>query len=235
MTSLQVTINLLYLIDHMETVRAVLELAYFVSGIVVAGAALVGLKQLHLLRESLEVAKQDYVTRNRREAAGLAIEQSSRYADAIMKILHLANDLVLSKGLPWTPWPLDAMEFTPESVRLTGEAGRWVQAVLSDDAVRVAATNAVNALESFALYFMSGAADEKIAYPAIAPSYCSAMDCLAPLLIALRAGQIENVASGGFENSVALYRIWATRAEEQRLEEARKRLPNVVTPKIIGE
>ena len=62
-------------IENMHiSIRNLLELLYFISGLITAIAALLGLKQLQLL-------KTDIRTRNERAAREKAIEFSIRYSD----------------------------------------------------------------------------------------------------------------------------------------------------------
>lgn len=73
------------------------------------------------------------------------------------------------------------------------------------------------------MHFVSGAADEKLAYSSLAVVYCSFVKALTPYLIMMRhghkAGTDERLTSGPFHNVVALYQTWSSRLEMERVDE----------------
>jgi hypothetical protein len=218
----------------LTTVRDILELAYFASGIALVIIAAVGLYQLKLLRDSiktsrdqlesavksLELAKHDLKIRNQREAITLAAQQSQRYAEEILPFAASVADKLTSNSIRFYPWPLANLDFDKRSLIPGEDMTVWLKQIVENGEMRAAALNLLNHYEGFSLYFVTGAADESVVYPAIGKSFCNNIAALAPLLVALREGQISGIASGGFEHLVRLYGIWTNRDKKKALERA---------------
>ena len=96
-------------------------------------------------------------------------------------------------------------------------------------------TNLMNAMEGFCIYFVSGVADEKVAFKSLSSTFCSFVEGLLPLLVPLTDGENR------FAATIQLFQIWHSRLESENLEKQKKELEQKLkgnktqTIKTIGE
>ena len=224
-------------------IRTVLELLYFLSGIILAIVGTIALVQIFLAKrtlstaqknlqlavEAIEIAKTDIQVRSEREAVVLAAERCDIYAN---EILPFIGDLLVemySKGISVEEWKLVNTSLDDSSLSNWDKANAWL------DKIDLTISNQIitffNKLESLSVYFVKGAADEQVAFPSIAITFCSDIEKLAPFLIKLRQQRttkhtknyIEH-PSGPFQNTIQLYAIWADRIKKQDLELSASRI-----------
>jgi len=67
----------------------------------------------------------------------------------------------------------------------------------------------LNALEDFSTFFVSGVADEKMAYHTMSKTYCNTVKKVAPILMKITNDSKEN-------NILVLFKIWHTRIEREK-------------------
>ena len=90
-------------------------------------------------------------------------------------------------------------------------------------------------MESFSTYFVSGVADENIAYLSLGSTFCYNMKKYAPILIPL------NDNGRSYSATLRLYSIWGERLESEILEKQKieidKKLKTKrqVSTKVVGE
>jgi hypothetical protein len=114
-------------------------------------------------------------------------------------------------------WNLQNKAFDSTSVVEVKEAQAWVAEFQSKN-LHGPALHILNQLEGFAIYFISGAADEEVAFPVAGIPFCHYVGLFAPYLIAVRNGQLTGVTSGKFENTVKLFELWVDRIRREQIE-----------------
>lgn len=179
-----------------DAIAAVVAIALLV-------VAIIGLR-------SLNIAKRDIATRNKREARTSAIERAREFADEIIP----ANGKILTafaeKKIPVFAKDASAVVFGPEEKKKVGEAHKWFATLppeLRDDTIQL-----LNRLESWAMHFIHALADSKMAYGPCAPIYCTIVMQLYPVLVFYR----NDESSGDYPNVVHLFEAWY---EPKRLAE----------------
>jgi len=202
--------------DTFLSVRSFLELAYFVATIVLALVGCAALYQLVFLKRSIDVAKEDIELRSKREAVTLAAERSEVFANTIIPQVHEHMQQMANAQVPIRKWDLVDSKFEKSSVVDWGEAEAWFSKVKAANLTN-ACISMLNLLESFAMYFAKGAADEQVAFPAVGPVFCEYVDRLAPCLIVLRRHE-PNIPSGPYQNIIALFGAWSSRMKKEELE-----------------
>ena len=221
-----------------QDLRHTLELLYFLSGPVVTILAIAALRQLQLAKgalkaaeqqiilasEAVGVARRDIELRSKREAVQLAAERCEKFADRLIPRYETHLRTIKAAGVRVDQWSLADTEFQPSSLVDPDAATRWLEKLHADREVMLAATAMLNDLEAFAVYFVSGAADEETAYPAIGALFCGIVEALAPHLIHLRRRAPGVFASGPFANSVGLYKLWHARSRQHDLEAQAQRI-----------
>ncbi len=207
-----------------QVLRAILELLYFFSGIVLAVGLIVAIQQLRL-------AKKDLRTRYRREAVMAALEQSRRFAQFLEH--YPTHCHVIVDGSPTISlvrWSLANVAFDLTSLDVKGNAGNWITTLAKSQPRFAAVITVCNELESFALPFAKGAADESTAYDATAIVFCELVETYAPALIALRQRLLVDsatrtpVASGPYLSTIKLYEVWRSRLTKDALSAQAKAL-----------
>jgi hypothetical protein len=167
--------------DWFIILRAILEILYFTSGIVLAIAGLFALKQLR-------IAKSDIKLRAQREAASLAAQQSEKFTESLMPLVNELKQHWLSKGLlePKTGGIRPAQRATFIELSLSPEdERRYVERFLVAPEI---CTTLLNGLESFAIYFVKGVADEEVAFYSQGLEFCHLVEELEGVLIKARKG-----------------------------------------------
>ena len=205
------------------------EMASGVSAIVIAIAACVALSQIFLLKSQLKIAKDDILIRSRREAVALAADRCERFA-ATVEILKPGFVGLLGPVTKYPTWNLVNVRVQESSIGDSDKAKDWVKQVCGTPKMGNA-LQILNTLEAFAIYFHSGAADEKTAFPVTSAVFCGYVECLFPILVSLRKGT-ENVHSGQFQNVVGLYERWAARRKSISVDEQTGGIDRGVVPAI---
>ena len=219
-----------------QHLRFVLELLYFLSGAVLACVSLIALYQiiltkksilaanesLKLAAEALDVARLDIQVRSKREAVNLASDMCERFARDVIPEMKEKRKAILEAGVSFDEFVLSNSNFDSSSIKDWPAAQRWLQQLKAAgqwDAVM----KMNNLLESFAMYFAKGAADEHVAYSAVGAVFCAYVARLAPHFIAARTGQADG-PSGTFQNTVELYKVWSSRMRREELEWQKARI-----------
>lgn len=224
-------------------VRAILEIAYLLSGVVLAGVGIAALYQLKLAKENLliatdalKTAKADIQLRVRREAATLAADKCEHFGDHTLPQIQNNLNTLAGAGIKLSTWPLENKLFNESSIKEWEAPNLWISQIIASEKTRNATLSILNFLEGFAVYFAKGAADEEVAYPSIGFAFCNLVETFAPYLIRLREHKIPNTPSGPYLNIVELYSSWSARAKREQLEteaiEIKSKLSSISENKI---
>jgi hypothetical protein len=182
------------------TTRAILELLYFASGLVIAVAAVWALSQIRLTKQ---IAKGNA----RRESVKLAADLCRYFAESVVAVWAKANDDYTKSGLKClsvSP-PQGQPPFVIQDGEIVGHHFNLKQ--LAEDSPKFnSAINYLNALEAFAIPFAAGVADEDIGYRETARPFCQGVTVYMPVIFHLRATN-----AGRFESIVRLYATWSKR------------------------
>ena len=173
------------------------------------------LEQTKLLLEQVEVSRQDIALRSRREALALALDQCKRFAETIIPHFESVyedlrrKDYIIRQVID-PSFPTISKEQDPLGVQI------W----MNNPALRVKIRDALNELESLAMYFACDLADEEVAFTPIGQSFCNNCEACATFIGVFR--QKDKVKL--YQNVVKLYGIWKPRVERTALEEQGKLL-----------
>jgi hypothetical protein len=182
------------------TTRAILELLYFASGIVIAIAAVWALTQIRLTKQ---IAKSNA----RRESVKLAADLCKYFAESVVPIWAKANDEYKTQQLKYLT--VSPPEGQPAFVIKDGEIVSHhfnVKQLPQDLAKHNLAVTYLNTLEAFAIPFAEGVADEDIGYRETARPFCQGAQLYMPAIFQLR---VQN--AGRFESIVKLNSAWTNR------------------------
>lgn len=174
--------------------------------------------QLILARRSLNLAQLDIQTRLQREARLHAAEQCRHFANVTIPLFGEVEKTLAGTTAALRAWPLVDYKFSPTSIADAHGANEWISNTQGHGELAI---HMLNELESVAMYFVSGIADERLAFPSLSRMYCAGVERLAPLLISLRNA---TAGSGRFENVVALYELWNERVKLHKVLQERAEL-----------
>jgi hypothetical protein len=185
--------------NTVDALRPVLELIYFAAGPVIAVLAAIGLWHIKVTKDSTRIAA-------RRQALALAAEQCERYQRTIVPLQNTLDNAIAGKGITF----LARAEVTVEANRVRVKFNNPNE--FYDQMMEIATEMlpVVNSMEAFAVYFMSGAADEKVAYSCVGASFCyytkKVLAQIAPFH-----------DTGHFHNLLRLFLLWNARSECEKL------------------
>lgn len=193
----------------MESLRNVLEIFYF-------AAAPLLLLILVLWVKQLKTSGQNHTMQCQHQAAALTERQCQRYVDTIVPLFDKLKQVFKDYELP--TYKGEISSFTQEC--LLDMAEDWSPECYQgfNDNLETVLEN-LNTLESFAIYFTKGLADEEIAFTYVGLSYCKLVEDLYPYLSAVREMKKINY----FNHIVELYRLWSDRIASSNLK-------NIVDP-----
>ncbi len=188
----------------MDAIRSILELTYFASGPLLFIVACIGLYQL-------KIAKDTARLNARRDSLRLAASECDYYHRQIIPLLNALDTAIQENGIVF---------FERSEVDVQGETIRVRPNLAKDELVKELeklmtiikeTTEVFNAMEAFALFFVSGVADERVAFSSVGKTYCNSVKQYLPDLVPIsQDGEY-------YQNIIKLFLIWNTRFEKQQL------------------
>lgn len=203
-------------------IRAWLEILYFVSGILMmifVGFGLWQIKlakdQISLAKDQLETSKDIFKTQSKRASIEAAVVECRRYSETVIQ-----DSIALDKYC-------EDHEITlfEDIVFKKTEDGFSIDhsAVKKEDVKKLAKAEAIinrymNGLESYALFFLSGIADENIAFHTNAKQFIESAER------GFKIFPFSNVDKDDAEPIKVLYFMWHKKLEAKRLKIEQKNI-----------
>jgi len=188
--------------------RAVLELLYYTSGIVIAVIAFIGLRQIRIASKQLNLTREIASANARREAAQLALEQCGYFVEKYVPAFKTCVDRYRAQNLTFLEARLRPNE--PQFVIQGGEFknANCDTALISREypRIEIEMLAALNGLEYFAIPFAAGVADEDIGYRETALAFCEGLAFTMAGLYHLRS---QN--RGKYDSAIKLFEVWNRR------------------------
>jgi hypothetical protein len=191
--------------DTINVIRPYLEILYFVSAIVLAIVAIVALKQL-------SISKNTLTTQSKRDALKLTASECTRYLD---QIIPLANDLEIAVKKYDVKY-FNGWEVAVDRNNVTVTRKQPLDLQNFDKLVSTLVP-LCNSLEGFATFFVSGVADEYLAYHTVGTTFLGTMDTLIPWVAGCQK-------DGYYKNLFHLYAKWKMRKQEALLRQKKESL-----------
>lgn len=147
----------------MEAIIPYLEGLNFISGIVIAVAAVIALRQLKLAKLSMNI-------QSKRDALKLTAQECANYYERIVPMQNDLDQAIEKFNLNLiSNWQIfitkEAIEVTVGDVDDSDKADPYFQKI----------TDLLNAMEAFSSFFISGVADENVAYNAVGANFIDVM------------------------------------------------------------
>ena len=192
------------LATYIDTVRPCLEAVYFISGVVVAGAALYALKQIPLLKKTLKI-------QSKRDALRITAEQCNYYFETIVPLQNVFISAVKKYNVKYYEgWSVTVDKESISVSRNDPPDMTGFKDITEEYSV-------LNNMESFATFFTSGVGDEKVAYDTVGITFLDFCTKLMPWIIKCRE-------SGYYKNLTELFMRWENRRVSGELMAKKKTL-----------
>ena len=185
----------------MATLRIVSDFLTQIAPAITFGTVLVALWQIR-------IAKNALVTSSKREAVTLAADKCKEAAETL---IPLHTELVTKKLI--FLWELKEDKTCGLRLSNLNEAMTWIENTRPNIEAFASLVNFSNKIESFAMYFANGAADEQIAYPAMGKTFCDWINNIAPVIVWMRKA---NNCTSYYSSSLSLYKTWSQRMTKEK-------------------
>jgi hypothetical protein len=172
----------------------------------------------------LKIAVGDIQLRSEREAAMLSIKEADQFAAVLIPAYHVIESKF--GGLPGIPNKLD--HFFPSEINGPNQQKYRdkLDQMKADVELHKETHTLANKMESMAMAFMKGVADEKMVFGCMGDAYCRMIEGIYFFYCECRKNSKSNFYL--FDNTINLYRTWSSRIEKGDLEKAR----NIIDKRI---
>jgi len=206
-----------------DSSRSIIENLYYISGIVIAIAALIGLIQIILTKKEMQV-------RFRRESVAAGTQQSEVYSDNIMPLQDKLTKELIPLKLPEKKFKVENFSLSSFKRQCsTDEYKLYLRALLKNIDLFTAINNK---MISFASYFVNGIADERAAYCSLSSAYCDYIAVYYPFFVLIE----ETSKSADEPELLVLYRIWKNRMDKtnviNNIKDLKDKLNNIKDAEI---
>jgi hypothetical protein len=195
-------------LSAVEKLHRLLENIYFIAGITIAGLAGVGLRQLELTREGIDLTRQLAQQGQARESLKLATEQCTYYGDHIVRASAPLIEKINKEPSKYQH-AVQVANLVNPSFTVTG-GNIQIPGFRPDDAqsemAKLDPIVFMNLLEGFSIFFVSGMADENVGYYETAIPFLEQMQFFMPCFLATR-----QAGRGRYISAVNLYERWQKR------------------------
>ncbi len=190
----------------------------YISEIVIALASVVALKQIVL-------AKRDIKIRSKREAITLSVNQVEYYRSEIIKEIIILenilgvlmnNDNMKEELVFFKSNKVDLEDFTFQEIEEKNMLENWkrkMNFLTNNKSVYIKVQDISNKIEYFSLAFVSGAAEEEVAFNPVVDSFLDFIKKNYNFYCLFRK---ENNRS--YSNTITLYKIWKKKILEQDIK-----------------
>lgn len=190
----------------MNMFKEILEFIYFLSGPALVFMAYKALEQIKVTRDIAKI-------NSKRESFQITAQECRHYSQNIIPLLDTLDKKIEE---------LDVQIITKSKVIITDrkiEIKPFFDYDHYDESIEQLTpylVKASNAISDFATFFISGIADESLAYRSLGRTYCNTIKQLAPLLIPLCQNNDDDV--------MTLFFIWNNRNEKQAALAEKKKI-----------
>lgn len=201
--------------DYATIVKNILEGLYYVAGIFLVYGIIIGMKQLKLVKDQVEMlkdearrAKESFQLSNQRSSVEKSIEYLDFYKSSIMPSTHSFRSKI-NQELPKRT--STSHLFDGNFILTSADLNKDIVAE-SIVAQRSGVIDVFNHFEHFAVAMLHGVADEQIVFTPIGRLYCEFIEEEHVSLSLIRSKGVP------YRNLIELYKLWSDRLEVEQLE-----------------
>lgn len=197
----------------LEKLKEILEIVYLLSGPALVFLAYKALDQIKVTKELAQVSAK-------REAYKATADECKYYSEKIMPLINDLDSKVKNFDVQFLTKSKVKVENNSISVSPFYKYEHHEKAM---DEIYLELSAVINALSDFSTYFMSGVADEKLAFKSMSYTYCDTVKKYAPVLVPLTTKE---------DSTFQLFTIWNTRIEKEKALEEKKKLEEKIKKTI---
>lgn len=195
---------------------SLLETLYFLSGPALAFFAWRALEQIKVMKTQTLQQRDHAKSEAKRDELKITLEQIHNYKENILQLENQLEEKTKEIGFEFLE---DIkIEIEENTIRIMppqdGIPKEEFSKVLD---VVVEFTQTFNAIEAFSVFFISGIADDKFAFPYISKSYCNFVKRYLPILALINDGYAYNATIG-------LFYIWESKLQKIDLQKNKDEL-----------
>jgi hypothetical protein len=204
-------------------IKEILDYLYLISGPILAIVSILALKQLSIAKTQLEIAKNSIEISSQRDAAVFTAKQCEYFATEIIKDSVRITAIFESKDIVECSLANDSTNIfeTDYNSWLTKNRKKFLE---DDSNIYREITEAINKLEAFAVYFIHGICDTKIAYLPVAEAYITIVKMYCPFICMVRSR-----SRNGYSDIIELYKIWENELKKDELNFKKVQLQKQIT------
>ena len=216
---------------NMDSFRDILEIIYFISGPLLVLIAYGALSQIKVAKEQLEEQRKFSQIASKRDALKVTSEQITSYGSDIVPLQNIYHKKIESEEIKY--FSKSTVEVNGNEIRM--EPCKDKAEFKKLELILEEYTNVLNRMEGFSVFFMSGVADEKIAYLSLSDTFCTFVKEAMPLLLLLDPDKNR------FTATTSLFFTWNSRLESESLKKQKELLDKKIknnqpqTVKFVGE
>lgn len=178
----------------------------------------------------LKIAKDTARLNAQRDSLLLSASQCDSYLHNIIPLLNALDAAIKEKGI--TFFEKAEVDIRGDSIRIRPnlENDGLITEMNKLKTIVRETLEAFNAMEAFALFFVSGVADETVAFSFVGKTYCNSVGKYLPWVVTLSQD------GGYYRSMIKLHLIWHARSERHKLLKDRNRIEeqlNSVRDKFI--
>lgn len=202
----------------METAKNILEIVYLLSGPALVVIAYLALSQIRIAKEQLQAQREATNVSVKRDALKATSEQIARYSFELIPLQDALFKKIKDENIKFFKESKTVITGDKISVNPCSDKAEMEKLA----SIGMEFTRAMNSIEGFSVYFISGVADEEIAFRSIAETFCTTINDLLPLLVPLTKD------GNRFSSTMQLFMIWHARRQKENWERQKLDLENKI-------
>jgi hypothetical protein len=183
-----------------ESLKTFLEIVNWISGILIAVFAYLGLQQLKIAKDSITIS-------SKRDAYKITADKVGAFADHIIPLINDLNEKVEKKKITF----FSETEIKIEEKRIRVKTPKGEKHAKDLVSISKELSCLFNALEGFAIYFTSGVASEELAFTTVGIVYCESVKTYLPAII------ISSENNKYYKHLLGLFFRWNKRISKMNL------------------
>lgn len=192
----------------MDKIKDVLEIIYFISTPLLVLFAYKALGQIKMAKDQIEESRTSRKLNSKRESYKLAAEKCDHFLNILIPQMNSIDKKLEKEESKF----FDKSEVIIDNENIIVEPSTTEPEALVKLILDIPILDLLNALEGFAVFFVSGVADEKVAFLTIGRTYCNTVRKFLPLIVPLSDNGEH------FVHTLKLFTIWNSRIEKDNLE-----------------
>lgn len=181
----------------------------------------------YLALKQISIAKEDIEIRSKRESISCAVDRIDFFRKEIL--IDLSNSTSYSNSNSFyrvrlKEFVIEEIDSHPQGQKIQIEYNRRLKLANENETYVVLISDIANKIESFAIPFVAGVADEKIAFNPLAEIYCEFVENHFYFYSYWR----KKGSINPYENTIKLYTVWVSKTRKHDLIKSRENIDKLI-------